>query len=214
MINFLSYGNVSNEETTKGNVLYFEPAGCFYESETSDINNHRIRTAFLNNDNKAIYLEICGHEIYPQKKKNIKEWFCNATDVFYIPENIEEKKDYLKINIDFKGYNKKELTEWINKNFNCNFTTIEILTAYHNYHVHADNGGYNLINDHVIDHKQAKMRQKAYKKIDLQYRKALNSKYSRISIASMKDNEMKICCFESDNKLKEAGLERNIIINL
>lgn len=196
------------------NILYFEGAGWDYKSNTSDIENYRIRTAFLNNDNKAVYLEISGNEFDVNKKKNIKEWRCHVNYAFYIPENIEDETDYLKIKIDFNGYNKKEITKWINKNFNCNYDTIDILDSFYGYRVHADNGGYNLINNFIVDHKKAALRKAAYNRIDLHYKKALNSKYSVIGLGEMDDDTIKIRCFENETALKKSGLERNLKVNI
>lgn len=196
------------------NILYFESAGWDYESETSDVKNYRIRTAFLNNDNKAVYLEICGHEFDVDKKKNIKEWRCFVNYAFYIPESIEDEINYLKIKIDFNGYSKKEITKWINKNFNCGYDTIDILDSFYGYRVHADNDGYNLIDNFVVDHERAALRKAVYNKIDLSYRKALNSKYSVISLMEMNDDTIKIRCHASDMALKGTELERNLKINI
>ena len=48
-------------------VLYFEGAGMNTYESGEDVGNHRIRTAFLNNEGKAIYLEIIGHKFNNKK---------------------------------------------------------------------------------------------------------------------------------------------------
>ena len=69
-------------------VLYFEGAGSYIYETSQDVGNHRIRTAFLNNEGKAIYLEIIGHK-FNNKKCNY--WQSHIDYVFYIRRLENEK---------------------------------------------------------------------------------------------------------------------------
>ncbi|WP_145142225.1 hypothetical protein [Paenibacillus sp. Y412MC10] len=83
-----------------------------------------------------------------------------------------------------------------------------MLSQFHGYHVHADQGGYNLIENHVIDHEQAAKRATAYEKVDQEYRVALNEKYSVINLQKMDDKSITIKCSADQKSLERAKLPR------
>ena len=185
-------------------VLYFEGAGMNTYESGEDVGNHRIRTAFLNNEGKAIYLEIIGHK-FNNKKCNY--WQSHIDYVFYIPGSGEEEKKYLHFdNFKKEGYTKEKIIKWINENLNCNFDTMLVLPRFEGYRVHADEGGYNLIDNHKVNLKRAAAREEAYNKIDLEYRKKLNSKYSVIHLLKLEESSLTVRCYASKEQLKAAGL--------
>ena len=188
-------------------VLYFEGAGMNTYESGEDVGNHRIRTAFLNNEGKAIYLEIIGHK-FNDKKCNY--WQSHVDYVFYIPGSEDEEKKYLHFdNFKKEGYTKEKIIKWINENLNCNFDTMMVLPYLEGYRVHADEGRYNLIDNHEVNLKRAAAREEAYNKIDQEFRQKLNSKYSVISLLELNDNDIVIRCHDSKEKLQAAGMTDN-----
>ena len=188
-------------------VLYFEGTGMNTYESGEDVGNHRIRTAFLNNEGKAIYLEIIGHK-FNNKKCNY--WQSHIDYVFYIPGSEDEEKKYLHFdNFKKEGYTKEKIIKWINENLNCNFDTMMVLPYLEGYRVHADKGGYNLIDNHEVNLKRAAAWEEAYNKIDLEYRKKLNSKYSVIHLLKLDENSITVRCYASKEQLKAAGLTDN-----
>lgn len=188
--------------------LYFEGAGMDYTpNEKSDMGNYRIRTAFLNNEGKSIYLEVSGHEFTEKvKSKKINVWKSHICFAFYIPENEEEKTHYLQIPYNSIGYTKEKLTKWINENFNCSFDTVEVLPWLEGYRVHGDNRTYNIINNHSVNIKRAEAREKAYKEIDQHFRQKLNERYSVVSLLKMDNNSITVRCHASQQVIQRAGL--------
>ena len=81
-----------------------------------------------------------------------------------------------------------------------------VLPYLEGYRVHADEGGYNLIDNHEVNLKRAAAREEAYNKIDLEYRKKLNSKYSVIHLLKLEENSITVRCHASKEQLKAAGL--------
>ena len=82
--------------------LYFEGAGMNTYESGEDVGNHRIRTAFLNNEGKAICLEIIGHKF---NNKKCNHWQSHIDYVFYIPGSEDEEKKYLHFdNFKKEGY--------------------------------------------------------------------------------------------------------------
>lgn len=194
------------------NVLYFEGAGMnFYSEEQtnfSDVGNFRIRTAFKNLNGVEYYIEMGSCPRYDKKGKVETSWGLRIDHLFKIEDRHKEelstgdyeiKKDWQEIRkLD---YTTEHITKWINENLNCNFDTIEVLDSFQGYRVHADNGGYNLIENADINHERASRRKAAYEKIDMEYRKALNEKYSKISLIDMSDNSLTIRCYASEQAI-------------
>lgn len=194
-------------------VLYFEGAGMSIYEEGSNVGNYRIRTAFLDDEGNSIYLELGGHEFNDKKRS---EWRSHIDHVFYIPQNDEEKTYEYPKN-DMKGYSKEEITKWVNKTFNTNFDTIEVLHDMEGYRVHGDNGNKNLMDNHILNRKRTEARIKAYNDIDMYFRKKLNEKYSKISLLKMDNDSITIRCYASKESLIRNGLseaDREKIINI
>ncbi|MBN3352009.1 hypothetical protein CF086_17075 [Clostridium botulinum] len=205
------------------NILYFEGAGCNYNpNEKSDIGNYRIRTAFINNEGKLIYLELGGHE-FSDKKKGI-HWKTHIDHAFYITNDNDDNCNNNRINYNWQyirdnvTYTKKNIVKYINKLCNTNFDTMEVLDFMEDYRVHGDNYKYNLMDNHIVNRKRTEARKKAYKEVDMDYRKKLNEKYSKISLLKMDDESITIRCYASSQSMLKAGLteqdrEKTIIIN-
>lgn len=205
------------------NVLYFEGAGMdFYGQEQtnfSDVGNFRIRTAFRNLDGIEYYIELGRGTRYNEKGKLISEWTLRIDHLFKIEDRHKEelaagayeiKKDWQEIKK--LNYTKEDITKWINENLNCNFDTMEVLHNFYGYRVHADNGGYNLMENIDLNHERAAKRKETYHNIDMEYRKLLNEKYSKIGLVDMDDKTITIRCHASDKALGNITRVKTIAI--
>lgn len=218
----MKWGN--NMTTNKeAKTLYFEGAGMDFEPhEFSDIGNYRIRTAFTNLDGEKFYLEmgrgaIHGHKGKSKKLTIISEWGLYAPHVFKITgDNDDENKNHIstdwKHTRDNYQYTKKDITEWVNKNLNCDFDTIQVLDFFYGYRVHADNRGYNFMETIDLNHERAIKRKEAYNAIDTEYRTLLNEKYSKIGLLEMDDEGITIRCHASDEALGDIPRVKRIPI--
>lgn len=104
--------------------LTFEPAGA--DTNISNIGNHRIRTRFLNNDNKTIYLEIEVIKPNYPRRQSKKQKALNLNAKWFVSHCYEE-------NNESSGFRKFErprdneanwfnVIQWVNENLNCSFT--------------------------------------------------------------------------------------------
>lgn len=198
------------------NVLYFEGAGWDYEvNEESDVCNYRIRTVFTNNEGEQIYIEL-GRANRPTGKNRKKdfEWALRIDHLFNLADRAndgyEMDKDYKEIRE--LNYTKADIVNWINKNLNCNFDTIQVLDMFYGYRVFADNGLYNLIEDTEINHERAAKRRAAYNQVDMEYRRLLNEKYSKICLLGMDQESIDIKCYASDQALGDIPRYKKIEI--
>jgi hypothetical protein len=202
--------------------LYFEGAGMdFYEeaAKQSDVGNFRIRTAFTNDEGIQYYIELGrtnrhGYKGKSKKLTTLSEWALRVDHLFDLADRDKEfyemKRDYKEISqLD---YTKADITKWINENLNCSFDTIEVLDFLDGYRVHAEGGLYNLIDLHEVNHERTAKRKAAYEKIDMEYREALNEKYSKIGLYDMNDESITIRCHASTEALEKAGLERIVTV--
>ncbi|GCD12601.1 hypothetical protein [Clostridium tagluense] len=196
--------------------LLFEGAGMEYTDEESNIGNYRIRTAFINNEGKQIYLEMGRSPVYEasgksKKMKIISEWGTCISHLFYITGDTKDcniNKIYYsheELRNNFK-YNKEDVIKIINKLCNTSFETLEVLDHMEGYGVHKDNEGYNLMDNHIINRKRTIARTKAFNDIDMDYRRKLNEKYSKISLMEMNDTNIVIKCYASIQSMSNAGL--------
>ena len=192
-------------------VLYFEGAGMYFDKyvKGSDVGNYRIRTAFRNNEGKNIYIELGGTDMNDKVTKRFG-WYSRIDHLFFIPENKNDDKIYLenKVKYEKKGYSKEQITKFINETLNCDFDTIEVLPRYEGYRVHRDKG-YNIIDNHEVNIERALERERQYNKIDEEFKRKLNSKYSCISIHELDDESMTVRCHSSKEKLAKAGMTDN-----
>lgn len=210
------------------NILYFEGAGMdFYGEEQtkfSDVGNFRIRTAFKNNYGIPFYIELGSTYTYnPKNNKEIIDWNLRIDHLFkledrfkgeYITGGYEIKTNHLEIRK--LHYTKETITKWINENLNCSFDTIQVLHSFYGYRVHGDTENpFNLMEDIDVNHDRAKARKESFQKIDMEYRKALNERYSKISLCDMDDKSLTIRCYASDESLSKTKLPRinKVLVN-
>ncbi len=134
----------------KEKILYFEGAGMgFYsdeDRENSDVGNHRIRTAFTNNEGKKIYLEMGKSPMYNQKRKIVTHYALWIDSIHYIDEHESRiKHDWQTLKTLYR-YTKADITKVVNLLCNTDYSTIQVLPDLAGYRVHGDQG-YNLIDD-------------------------------------------------------------------
>lgn len=190
-------------------ILYFEAAGCV---PRGDVENCRIRTAFVNDEGKQIYLELSGIEVTKTMHESFKV-FTNAGFVdhcFKITEdkpNDDENKHRLPCerNEHFE-YSKDGILEFVNDVLNCSFAEVIICDSFYGYHVHKDGGGYNFIEQYDFDDERADKARAAFERLDMSLRKQLNSKYSKISLVGITENSVIAKCYASDEEMSKAGL--------
>lgn len=108
------------------NRLKFEGAGWSNadSSKSTNVGNCRIRTVFVNNENKVIFLELHQAPVY--KKNKIIEYKTYLEDCFIIPLGCDYGKLYTRGMANIGEYNKENILSWINKNLHCNFTELQI----------------------------------------------------------------------------------------
>lgn len=190
-------------------VLYFEGAGMDFETnQHSDVGNHRIRTAFTNDEGDLYYIEL-GNAIRRNKKGvAVSNWGLRIDHLFKIEDRHKEELNIggYEIKTDHNeiaelNYTTDAITKWINENLNCSFDTIEVLSRFHGYGAHGENKGYNLIENHVVDHELAKKREAAYNKADQEYRSLTKSKYSVISLLDMDEESITVRSYASKEAL-------------
>lgn len=202
-------------------ILYFEGAGMsFYSREqidNSDVGNFRIRTAFQNLDGERFYIELGNcprYDTTKKKPKKITDYALVIDHLFKIIENKgEEDENKTGVKTNFKeirelDYTKQSITNWINENLNCDFDTMQVLNSFYGYRVHGKGRIYNFMEEVELNHKRAEKRKEVFNKVDDEYRKQLNEKYSVISMLSMDDKGITIRSYASDKKLLDADLPK------
>ena len=197
---------------TKERILFFEGAGCVPKG---DIENCRIRTAFINNDGKEIYIELMNGNRYDDKNGKIVRTSDNALYIdfcHYITGNPEDC-NINRLDIERNGhisrdynYCKKDILEVINKNCNCDFTDMQVLSEFENYRVHAGNHQYNLMDNHKLNPRRTQKRQDAYNDM---YQKGLKLRqYPCICVENIAEDSITFRFPDTDEALKKAGLQR------
>lgn len=112
------------------NTLIFEGAGWDKASSVSDIGNCRIRTRIKNNDGEIIYLEMMGRE----KSKwsthgNESDWpdFVGFVQHCHLGTDSNHISKYRKFENGTRiNWQAKHLLEWVNKNLNCSFNSLDV----------------------------------------------------------------------------------------
>jgi len=207
--------------------LYFEGAGWpdADSSKATDVGNCRIRTAFTNDKGQKIYLEISQAPAFNNKGKRIDgEYRMYISHIFYITgDRDDENKNRIPRDWDeirTHDYTKENIVAWVNKNLNCSFYTMEVLDWMEGYNVHADNRGYNLMDNHIVNRERTKARNEAYNMIDQEYREHCNEKYSVITLKAMDNNTITVYCHSREynrylqrNALKD-NKPRTAIVNI
>lgn len=212
------YTQKDAENATK--VLFFEGAGCV---ERGEVENCRIRTAFMNDEGKGIYLELFGMEVNNKSPERWKKYvnagfidYCHYTEQERI-KRIQSwtKKVYyeyqyktikeIEYGLNFE-YSKQGILNLVNEHLKCSFTEIKVLDSFDGYRVHKDGGGYNFIEDFEYKPEIAAARRKAFNDIDMQIREQLCEKYSKISLQDMDDESITISIYASNQSMKAHGM--------
>lgn len=191
-------------------VLYFEGAGCV---PRGDVENCRIRTAFINDEGKRIYLEMSGMEVTKHTPITLKG-FSNVAYVdhcHYITDerpNDDCNKHRLPCErkVHFE-YCKEGILNFVNSELHCSFEKVVITDTFDGYRVHKDGGGYNLMDEFRYRPERAARARKAYEKIDMEIREKLGEKYSKISLYTLGDYAITVCCYASDKSMRDHGLD-------
>ena len=123
--------------------LYFEGAGCVPRGE---VENCRIRTAFHNNNGKAIYLEMSGTEVTKHSGSNVKKFkvagFVSSCH-YILGDDDENKHSIRRLNNAVFEYTKANILEIVNS-LGCSFDEIVILSDLAGYRVFNDGEGHNF----------------------------------------------------------------------
>lgn len=131
-------------------VLLFEGAGCV---PRGDLENCRIRTAFINDEGKQIYLEILGMETTKSSAPKFQQ-FTNYGFIDHAFTITEEEPNYHEFpfvrNFSFE-YTRAEILKLVNSKLNCSFNEIIICNDHTPgaYRVHRERGSYNLMEDYL-----------------------------------------------------------------
>ena len=130
----------------KVKVLYFEGAGCV---PRGDVENCRIRTRFINNEGKEIYLEILGFEVTKHHSNIYKQYKNFASIDFCFENNCNEKSRLRELEHNHFEYTKENILSWVNENLNCSFEGVQILDDTKGYRVHGGCNTYNLMENYL-----------------------------------------------------------------
>lgn len=124
-------------------ILYFEGAGCVPRGE---VENCRIRTAFHNDEGKAIYLELSGFEVTKHTAK-CYAGFKNVGFVdschYILGDDDENKHSIHHRNEKVFEYTKAEILKFVNS-LGCSFDAVVILPNLAGYRVFKGGGGHNF----------------------------------------------------------------------
>lgn len=211
--------------------LYFEGAGwdgC--KAEYNNI-NCRIRTAFHNNDNKMIYLELNG--VHPNKyilAEAKKEKITLPTTHLYIAHahyiTDDKTTDDCNANniktIDYESQQKIEYTlenvkNFINKYFNCSFDNVVVLDNLAGFRVFADvkregwgtSAMYNFGDCFDYDEELTLKRINKVNELKEHFKTLFNQKYDNTSYY-IRDNKLTVCINVESKKRIEAGYKDRI----
>ena len=202
--------------------LTFEGVGCV---PVNDVENCRIRTAFINDEGKAIYLEIIAGRHFEkyinrrgnEKYRKIDNTIC-VDSCHYITGEHDDKTaknggddcnnsrvlfedKTIERTLDFHGeYTKAAILAFVNRYCHCSFTDIEVANEFDDYHVHGEKA-YNLMEGSPIDYGLRAKRAAAFAAVDAEYKAVCHSKHSVISHSLPDAKTMKVTCYASDEAL-------------
>lgn len=204
-------------------VLYFEGAGCV---ERGEVENCRIRTAFVNDEGNGIYLELSGFEVSHKSPERYKKYsvagfvdYCHYTEQIRIERLHSQTKqvyyDYeyktikeIELGLNYE-YTKQGILNFVNEKLNCNFDEIKILDSFDGYRVHKDGGGYNFIEEFEYKPEIAAARRAKFNEVDMQIREQLCEKYSKISLNDMDDESITVRIYASEQSMERHGMDPN-----
>lgn len=212
-LNFLIRGCLQMSTKT----LYFEGAGMeFHEQQDkdfSDVGNHRIRTAFLDDNGEKIYLELNHSRVEKKDKRKHCQGYPVGTLIawvdscFYIDRKYEDEKlsnQHVYHDCDRTvhfPYTLQGILEFVNKEIGCSFDKVEVLDRFEWYHVHGDNRTYNLMDDHTPNPARTEARNIRIKQIDQWFKFKFGAKYSVMSVEKIENDDIHIRLHVSDTEL-------------
>lgn len=191
-------------------ILYFEGAGCV---PRGDVENCRIRTAFINDEGKKIYLEMMGIERNVRAIGNVILYknigfvdHCHYITDDKRKDDQNECRLSIERTVEF-DYCKQEILNLINEKLHCSFEEMIVTDIFDGYHVHAKERGYNLMDDFMYRPEHAEKARKAFHKIDMEIREKLGEKYSKVSLHTIGDHAISVRCYASDKSMRKHGLD-------
>lgn len=186
-------------------VLFFEGAGCV---PRGDVENCRIRTAFINDEGKRFYLELTGVEATKHSPKHLREQYLNIGYVDYCYELGEHGGEFsYKLDKTNFEYCKQSILDFVNVHLKCSFESIIITDMFDGYRVHGHRGSVNLMDDFVYRPEMAARAREAFHRVDMEVREKLGEKYSQITLHNLGDYAISVRCYASEVKMKSAGMD-------
>lgn len=200
-------------------VLYFEGAGCVPAGEVA---NCRIRTAFTNDNEKKIYIELLSYTVEAIDHKKWKRYseyevgtvlgFCDYCH--YITDDpsvddcnesclpCERKKQFI--------YTYEGIKNFINENCNASFDEIVVLDNLAGYRVFNDNGKkntlemYNYGDTFAYDAELTEKRIAKVAELSEHFKQAFNQEYDNTSYY-VENGALTVCINVSDKDREKAG---------
>lgn len=200
-------------------VLSFEGAGCVPAGEVA---NCRIRTAFTNDNEKKIYIELLSYTVEAIDHKKWKRYseyevgtvlgFCDYCH--YITDDpsvddcnesclpCERKKQFI--------YTYEGIKNFINENCNASFDEIVVLDNLAGYRVFNDNGKkntlemYNYGDTFAYDAELTEKRIAKVAELSEHFKQAFNQEHDNTSYY-IENGVLNVCLNVSDNVRKKAG---------
>lgn len=200
-------------------VLYFEGAGCVPAGEVA---NCRIRTAFTNDDEKKIYIELLSYTVEAIDHKKWKRYseyevgtvlgFCDYCH--YITDDpsvddcnesclpCERKKQFI--------YTYEGIKNFINENCNASFDEIVVLDNLAGYRVFNISGKYNTSETYnygdtfVYDAELTKKRITKVAELSEHFKQIFNERYDNTSYY-IENGVLTVCLNVSEEVRKKAG---------
>ena len=211
----------------KTKTLYFEGAGMDFmdqsDKDYSDVGNHRIRTAFLNDNGEKIYLELNHSRVEKKDKRKhcqgypvgaLVAWVdhCFYIDRKYADEELSNEYVYHECDRKVRfPYTLQGILEFVNKEIGCSFDKVEVLDRFEWYYVHGENRTYNLMDDHTPNPKRTKACHKLEKHLNRYYNDKFGTKWPPFSIQDVTDEKVSIFIYASTQAMERAGQKhRNI----
>lgn len=206
--------------------LYFERAGIdFYEEgdkKASDVGNFRIRTAFTVEGAKApIYLEMFSSRVEPKDKRKFTEGYAPGDLIgwvdhcFYIgiPHPYYQTGQYESLPCERAvrfPYTLDGILNFVNTCIASKeepFDKVEILDQYEDYHVHGNNGTYNLMDDFTPNPVRAEARRACYMNFWDCVNNIFNTKFPNFNVIKYDGDKMTFRFHCSDKELEKAGVK-------
>jgi hypothetical protein len=163
--------------------LFFESAGCVPRGE---VENCRVRTAFINDEGKKVYAELTGVD-----RTNEASGYCDFLHYITDDPTIDDCNDsvikdgngqYVEKSTNFL-YTKKGILEFVNKWAKASFTNIQVLPRLAGYRaLNGGRGGYNLMDEFYYNEERTTRYIKIEQKLHDCFKELFSQKYSNASM--------------------------------